>query len=418
MPVGIIAEYNPFHNGHQYQLEQARRLARKSGIEDDRAIIVMSGNYVQRGMPAIIDKFFRTRLALQGGASMVIELPTLYSTATAEKFAFGGVSLLMHSGIVDALSFGSEYYDPAVFDQAADLLLDESIDYKDHLKGALNTGMTFARARQSALESILKAPVPTEPNQILALEYIKAIKRISAATSLPAPVLLPVERKGVQHDAAQAAAGYAPASLIREMLLNSSYSIMNMALLCDWLPLSSLALLQELRNERGDQAYVNPELVLSSLQYALASHTPETLSRIDEVSEGLENRILSAVQDASSLEKLIAEIKSKRYPQSRIQRILLNTYLNITKDLKSTLQFDQGPSYIRVLGVRKGDEDLLSKLSANASLPVLIRPVDDREKLSPVALAAFNEELRFGRLYQHLDPTAPANELSMGLIRE
>ncbi|MCF0136717.1 MAG: nucleotidyltransferase family protein [Lachnospiraceae bacterium] len=181
MPVGIICEYDPLHKGHVYQMQEARRLAAEAGIEDNRIVAVMSGNYVQRGMPSLCDKFQRTRMALEAGVSLVLELPTYYSTATAEWFAFGGVSLLERSGLVRAISFGLG--DPSSMDllqRSADLLVPESPAFSALLRQKLNLGLPYAAARQQALEQQLGESLPTEPNGILALEYLKALKRLSS----------------------------------------------------------------------------------------------------------------------------------------------------------------------------------------------------------------------------------------------
>ena len=398
--VGIICEYNPLHNGHAYQI---RTLTSKRYS----VIAIMSGNYVQRGTPAVYDKFTRTRMALAAGASMVIELPTLYSTATAENFALGAMALCKASGIVNMVSFGME--DPACFPlllDAAKISSPETPIYQNTLRRFLDQGLPFPKAREAALSELLHAPLPTDPNHILVLEYIRAAFKLGYD-----PEWYPIRRKGGYHDLSAP-----PSQLSPDSAADQTYP--SAAALR-----ASLARGEEITSLIPEEArpylardHVSEDVLFPYIQYALLSMSPAELARIDEVSEGLENRIMEAILTAASYEELIDMLRSARYPTSRIRRILLNTVLGITKDLKTQLAYPEGPSYIRVLGVRKDSTDLLSRLSENAALPTLIRPVRDRACLPQPASRAFEEELRFGRLYHLFSPSYYPEELKEGLI--
>lgn len=399
MPIGIVCEYNPLHNGHAYQIRCAKEMASSLGLSDPRIICVMSGNFVQRSTPAIVDKFKRTQMALAAGASLVIELPTYYSTATAEWFAFGAISLLSRSSLMDTLSFGIE--DPAnlpLLKKAADLLADETPAYKERLHFYLDASLPFARARQCALEDLLKEPLPTSSNAILALEYLKALKRLNAS-----PDLLPIRRMGASHDSLETDAAYPSASFIRGELMQKNTSLMG-----SFVPESVQSLLKGALSFEED--------LFPALRFALSQHTPDSMRHIDEVKEGIENRILSLYPEAVSYADLLKILQTKRYPASRLRRILLNTLLDITVEKKESVSFKHGPAYIRVLGCRKGDEDLLSLLKKNASLPVMINPAKDASLLTPEAALLFTEELRFSRIYRTVNADAPKNELTQAML--
>lgn len=406
MPIGIICEYNPFHNGHAYQIREAKIKAAAMGLSDTRVIAVMSGNFVQRGCPSIVDKFTRTRMALLGGASLVMELPTLFSTATAEKFAFGAIRLLQASGIVDAISFGIESVkDLPVLEKAAELLEPETPEISELIVNGMNDGLPFALARQKAVEHILGCPLPVKPNQILALEYLKALRKLD----FHVPVI-PIERKGAEHDSQLA-------QTTQEGTFSSASALRSQLILDGKLPATSELSVPRSTLELLAPPYCSENSLWPFLQVNLAFHSEDTLKAIDGISEGLEHRILDAASLAMDYQDLFNRVRSKRYPDSRIRRILLNIALGITIDAKDRLHFDEGPQYIRILGCKNEDIDLLSAISASCLLPLLVRSVRDKEKLPGIAREAFDQELRFSRIYHAMVPSFPADELSQGLIR-
>lgn len=404
MSIGIICEYNPFHRGHQYQMEEARKMARSLGL-DDTVICFMSGNFVQRGVPAFYDKFTRTKMALLSGADMVIELPTFYAAATAERFSFGAVSLMKASGLITAISFGvEEGTDLSLLEKAAAILAEEPDNYRFLLKENLSNALPYAAARKMALEMLLGESLPVSPNQILALEYLKAMKKLSF--SVP---VLPVIRKGASHDDScpDEENRIASASWIRNQLTKDPFTQRPDRFIPE--------------DEEGRPLYElsgihsDPEKMFPLLRYALSFHTPESLREIEEVSDGLENRILERITSAVSYQDLVEKLKTSHYPTSRIRRILLNILLNITKDKRRTYQLDVRAPYIRVLGLRKERTDLLSALDISC-VPVLRRAVRDQEDLDANAGRVFEEEKTFSSIYRLLDPQAPASDLQPGLI--
>ncbi|MBO6158611.1 MAG: nucleotidyltransferase family protein [Firmicutes bacterium] len=392
--IGIICEYDPFHKGHLYQIRQAKYMAGKEGL-DPSVICVMSPNFVQRSSPAFYDKYTRTRMALSGGANLVLELPAYYATATAEKFAFGGAKLLQESGLVDSISFGME--DPSalpLLDKAAEYLANPSAGYTDLLKKNLEIYPSFAKARLGALETLTGAELPDEPNAILVLEYLHACKQLSFS-----PALLPVKRS-VPHNF-----GSDP-STARSNAAGPSPSLQNQH------PFVSASFIRETARTGGEISDFLPfpvnqhpaflEDIYPAIRYRLCFHSADTLAGIDEISEGLENRILHSAPISTDYTSLLHLLETKRYPTARLRRILLNIYLDITKEKKKALKFEQGPSYLRVLGVRKDSLSLLSRLKKEAGLPVLINYPDDTASLSQEGRWMLEEELRFGKLYQSL----------------
>lgn len=378
MAIGIVCEYNPFHKGHQYQLQTAQAL---SGSTDTPIICVMSGHYVQRGEPALLDKWTRTRMALAGGASLVIELPTYYSTATAEWFAKGAISLLYHTGITDSLSFGTEAPDELCSLQTlCEHLVPESSVYQTLLQQNLSQAPSFAAAREQTLQTLAGHPLHLQsPNTILVLEYLKAARSLSWQ-----PKLLPVERISAGYHDLSTQAEFPSASAIRRQA-ETGHSIQ--PYLPDCCP------------PFDSNTCIFPKDLFQFLPYVLCQHSAETLQQIDEVSEGLENRILDLSLDAPVYEELLERLKTKRYPTSRLRRILLNTLLNITKIHKQELNFTEGPSYIRVLGFRRECQNLLSQLAEKASLPVVTNLSRQLSALPSPAKAMLEDEIRFSQIY-------------------
>lgn len=376
----IICEYNPMHAGHMLHIAKTRRLT-----SCDYVVCIMSGSFTQRGEPAVFDKFSRARAALCGGADMVIELPTLFSCASAEKFAMGGVFLADSSNIVDHLSFGCENADISLLDKTAHLLCDQPDTFRSSLKNHLDSGMSFPRARERAVCSILPEAegVLSSPNNILAIEYLKALIRLKSKIS---PVA--VKREG--------------SAYLEKQLLDVP---------------SALALREALKKDENLNSlipseintYSRPAVFCDALflpaMLKLRTMSVSQLDEIEGVSEGLSYRLKDASKYAESYDELLFLIKSKRYPLSRLRRILLNIILDIKKDAPAL------PSYIRVLGVKKSARPLLTLLSSNSSLPVVVSPVGicDPELARDIAASDIRALLE--------SPSAPACEdFTHGLI--
>ncbi len=340
----IICEYNPMHSGHTYHIAETRRI---TGC--DKVICIMSGSFTQRGDIAVYDKFSRTRAALTGGADMVIELPTVFSTASAEKFAYGGAAIAHLTGTVDCLSFGCEDEDINALSSIADLLNDEPLEYKGLLKAALDKGMSFPSARAKAISQIIPNAerVISSPNNILAIEYLKALKRLNSSIT---PIAIPRKGSGYLD---KELSSIPSAMAVREGLSKGEK-------LASMIP-------HELAACYSRPALFNESMFIP-LMLKLRSMDEEDISLISGVEEGLSYRIKGASKRAGSYEELVSMIKSKRYTETRIKRILSSVLLNIKKDAPTS------PEYIRILGVRKDSRELLSMINRRSGLPVVISP--------------------------------------------
>lgn len=352
--VGVICEYNPFHNGHAYHLAQARAL---SGA--DYVVCVMSGSFTQRGEPALTDKWARARMALAGGADLVLELPFAFACAQAERFARGGVSLLASLGPVTHLSFGCEAQSLPLLQRAADALSQETPAFRERLGAALAQGCSFPRARALALgEALGGGPgvqnALRQPNFALALEYVRAL-RLLAPDIQPLPV---VRAGGGYHDAALSP-------------LASATAIRLAARRGEWDALASaMPDAGDLRAACAEGRCADLHVYAQLLLYRLRTMRPEELRALYDMPEGLEHRILRAAQEAATYEALVSGIKSKRYTHARIARLLTHALVGYTGALSDAAP---APSYARVLGFREAATPLLRAVKAAARVPLVLR---------------------------------------------
>ncbi len=356
---GIIAEYNPFHNGHLYQLERAR--ASNPGA---RIAVAMSGSFTQRGEPACADKFTRARWALEQGADIVFELPSVFVLASAERFARGGVALLAGSGIVDALSFGAEDADAVLLRRLARMSCPESGALGERLAVHLKAGSSFPAARAKACADLHGGALSgalTSPNNILALEYLRAIDAFS-----PDMQPLPVKREGVGHDETSPAGNFASASALRAAFARGERELLSRCA-----PEAIAADAARLVGER--RMPCTAEALSDIFLYALRKLSLNELASLPDVTEGLENVLYREARNAATYSSFLAAVKSKRYTAARLRRIPACAMLGITKDVQRAFPL---PLYLRVLGVRRESAGLLSTLSQKASLPVLTCKAD------------------------------------------
>lgn len=356
--LGIVAEYNPFHNGHAYHIEKA-----KEKSEAEFTICVTSGNFVQRGNTSIVNKWKKAEMALLNGVDLVIELPTIYSVSSAEGFSFGAMKILNSLGIVDSISFGTETDDYGALNNIAGVVCDEPKQYKDMLNRELKKGLSFPKARENALMLYFDnneryANILNGPNNILAVEYLKSLKKIKS-TIQP----IPVKREKVYYNDNQIIDEFASATAIRNLLADNDFREIRRVV-----PNSTYEILSretELGNVILDLSYYEKQII-----YNLRKMSIEEIRELPDVNEGLENNIKNAACYTNNLSDLIDIIKSKRYTQSRIQRILICVLLGITK--KDIEMAKRATPYIRVLGFNENGRELLSRIKkANPRLQVI-----------------------------------------------
>jgi len=390
--LGIVSEYNPFHNGHKYHLEQSKVLC-----GSDYVVCVMSGNFIQRGEPAVIDKWARAEMALLSGVDLVIELPVVYAMSSAEFFAYGAVKILDSIGITDFICFGSEAGSLDELNNIADILNSEPEKYKSSLKGFLSEGLSFPAARENALNIYLKAAGhksdnPGElikgSNNILAIEYLKALKK-SGSKIKPQTI----KRIANTYSSDKLEGTISSATAIRshilsmeEMKKNRTSKASDLQVLMDSLadslpPLCFSILQREFKAGRGPVFSADFE---SSVLSALRRMNAEEISKLPYIAEGLENRIKSAADISGSLNSLIENVSTKRYTRTRIQRCLFSILTGLKN--KEFLEFNLwgGPQYIRILGFNNKGRQLLSEINKYASLPVIIKTADFKNSCNPL----------------------------------
>ena len=343
----IVCEFDPYHLGHRYLIDECRR-----AFGADAAVVcVMSGDFVQRGAPAAFLKHDRARAAVAGGADLVLELPLPWSMAPAETFARGAAGLLGACGLSARLCFGSESGDLTMLQTSADLLHGPETDAL--IRKELESGIGYASARQRALEALTGAPadVLTRPNDILAVEYLKALKKQGLSLLTPFTVL----RRGARHgDAGEAACP--SSSFLREKLRAGGE-------IGAWMPPGSAAALA--RGEGPLRFDAIETAILSRLRFA----TEESFAAAPDVSEGLEKRVFAAARTAPTLEALSDAASTKRYPRARVRRIALSAALGLrASDAEGV------PPYLRVLAANASGLAVLREIEARASLPVLTKP--------------------------------------------
>ncbi len=353
LTAGIVAEYNPFHLGHAYQLEQTRQ----AGVT--HTVAVMSGNFVQRGETGIASKQARAKMAIENGVDLVIELPLPWATANANTFASGAVSLLNALGFVELLSFGSESGNLTLLKSAASAVDSKQVN-NELMKSLLKEGSCFASARETAVRELfgdLVADILKRPNDTLAVEYIRAVN-VLGATMKP----FAVKRLGSGHDEMGTEGGFASASQIRNSLLSGSG-------FKQYLPKATFDILaDEINMKRAPADYTKLE---TAVLCALRCMSSDDIANAPDISEGIENRIFDAVKKSSSLEELFSLAKTKRYSHARIRRIVLHSFLGIKAEDSKNL-----PPYIRILGVSLKGRELLRTAGKTASLPVIMKAAD------------------------------------------
>ena len=356
--LGIVAEYNPFHNGHLYHLEKS-----KKDTGSDYSIAVISGNFTQRGSTSLVDKWEKTQMAISNGVDLVIELPTIYATSSAENFADGAIKILDSLKIVDYVSFGAETPNLSALDHLSEILYYEPKEYKALLSIELGKGLSFPKARENALMMYLNdqkniRSILNSPNNILAIEYLKSLKKLKSKIN---PYI--IGRFESDYNSKSYTNNIASSTAIRNMLKNNAYNVLPRLM-----PQSSCAILA--KNIKTGHAIPDISVFEKEIIYNLRKMTVNEIRELPDVSEGLEFAIKEASSSCNTIVEFLNIIKSKRYTSTRLQRILLYSLLGITK--KDVEVSKKTTPYIRVLGFNQNGKYLLSEISkANPKLQII-----------------------------------------------
>lgn len=351
--VGIVVEYNPFHNGHLYHLQQA-----KTHTNADAVVAVMSGDFLQRGEPAIVSKWARTEMALHAGVDLVIELPSIYAVSAAERFAYGAMRTFEATGIVDTLCFGSEHGDIKPFLTLADHMTAEPDHFREHLHTLLSQGISYPKAFSQAIQTTWPnhtAFDATLPNNTLGLFYTLALRRLSSA-------IIPTTITRIASDFRDAQIQHesiASATALRALLKQDVTAI------SPYVPASTLDILQRCFASR--QGPMSWDAFITPLLHQLAISSTDELRTITDVSEGLEHRLKQSIYELpdTSFGTLLATLETKRYTKTHLQRILTNILLKRSNP--------HDASYIRVLGFTSRGQQLLKNMRKKATAPIISR---------------------------------------------
>lgn len=362
---GIICEYNPFHNGHLYHINETKKI---TGC--DAIVGIMSGNFVQRGMPAFIDKWSRAKMALNNGIDLMIELPSIYSLSSAEFFAYGAVSLLDSLGSVNSISFGSECGEINTLKNAADIFINEPLSYNLSLKENLALGISFHKSRSNALKSYLEQNhnkyayeyenILKNPNNCLGIEYCKSILKLNSNI-----IPYTIKRFGNCYNDCNLDDSFPSATAIREYIKQESdYSILSKYVPSD--VLNDIIIMKQ-----NDYEFVSEQKIFYYLKYKLMLFG-ENIKNIPDVAEGLDNKIIKSIGVSKNYDEFVKCIKSKRYTYSRISRILCQYFLGFEQYNTARLRKESCP-YARVLGFTKRGTEILKILKHTSKIPIYIK---------------------------------------------
>ena len=382
---GIIAEYNPLHSGHVYQIEDTRK---QTGA--DYIVVAMSGSYTQRGIPAFFDKYLRTEMALNAGADLVLELPVSVSTGSGEYFAKGAVTLLNSLGVVTHLSFGSECGDIRQLRDTASFLLNETPEFKALIQKLLAEGQTYPAAVNIAAGKLglPMAELLGSPNNILGIEYIKSLMKLNSSIE---PVT--VQRQGSGYNETEITHIFPSATALRNLCKKGNYKD-----LLNFLPNASQKVIIDY-NLSEDGCYITEEdfsqLLIGKLLYT------SDLSVYADVNPELANRIKNILpRTRGGFTELVAALKTRQITQARIQRALFHIILEIQDETMQLIKDASVSPYIRVLGMKENSSSLLKKIKEKSDVPLIMRPAKDIKQLSGSALELMNLDFKAYDLYR------------------
>lgn len=428
--IGIIAEYNPFHNGHAYQISHVKKT-----LGADYVVVAMSGDFVQRGAPAILDKYTRSRMALSCGADLVLELPLCFATSSAEDFAMAGVTLFDRLGITDGICFGAETTNLALLNDIAALLAEEPDAYRSALSSYIKEGLTFPAARTRALKDCLFAgndkttdiniltELLSSPNNILAIEYLKALKRRHSAltpfllpregagyhdTALPAnaPTTLTANATTLTANATNTLPHFASATAIRQALLKTP-DTSGFNALSSVLPPAAFSLLEEALSAYPPVTENDFSQILGYLLLSGAAQDKDFFSEFADCNADISRRICTLISSYRDFKNFTEEIKSRDITYTRAARILTHILLSVTKDdIAQAKSLDYIP-YLRMLGFRRDAAPLLSAIKKNADVPLIsklsdARPDAQKNILSQNAFHVLEKDIFAADLYTQI----------------
>ena len=405
----IISEYNPFHEGHKYHMENTKKIT-----NSDFTIVVMSGDFTQRGTPAIIDKYARAKQALLNGADLVLELPVTFAASSAEGFSYGAVSILNKLGVVDSLVFGSECGDIDCIKKVADYLTDESPEYRERLQFYLKQGLSFPKARANVLEEFfpeLEHDFLSSSNNILGIEYCRALNLFNSSIT---PMTI-TRKDNLYNDEELAEVGkLSSATAIRKTLLDSFQadyeSILfnfNKQTSCDtyklfdivasYIPKDSLNILKE---NWGISAPICSDDLSLLLKYKLLLESRKSLVKYLDITSDLADRIYNNLNDYKDFDSFCDLLKTKELTYTRIARSLLHIILDIKKSDYDYIKKEGYGQYARVLGFRKDASPLLREIKDNSSIPLISKLSDSVKELDGVALSMLEKDIQAAHIYE------------------
>lgn len=377
--VGLVVEYNPLHNGHKHHFEEAMKAAKA-----DACVIVMSGNFLQRGEPALVSKWARTEMALRLGIDLVIELPVAFATANAEMFAHGAISLLDRLGVVDAICFGSESGEIGWMQSLAEYLAVEPPEFQNPLKTNLSQGLAYPIAYAQAASQCMRnkgfAQMPLEqPNNILGLNYLLALRRLNSRMEAAT-----IQRKKAgYHQETITDTQIASATALRKLLFESRADLSK---LTPYVPETTQQVLHR-EFARGDGP-VSWECFAHPLFHRLLQITPDELAKYHEIEEGMEHRLIASAKTSRSIHELLMKAKTRRYTWNRLQRMLLSVLLDIRKADIRQFTLKEGAPYARILGFSEKGQKLLHDARKKASIPLITKVKDHLHPMLDLDLKA------------------------------
>lgn len=383
---GIVAEYNPFHNGHKFHLEQVKKL---TGA--DYVIVVISGDFTQRGAPALLSKYMRAEMALRNGADLVLELPIYYAAGSAEYFAMGAVSLLDKLGVVNAVCFGSESGNLQLLQQTAGLLIDEPEAFKSAIREYLKTGCTYPQARSLAVSQVYPesdtAALLSSPNNILGIEYLKALTRRNSSIEP-----FTIKRVGSSYNDASLRNEFSSALAIRTALLAGN----ELSVIKNQVPENVYDLMT--KNYLCYYPVFSNDLS-SLLKYKLLLDYHKGFTQYMDISKEFSDKIKNSIHDYTDFDGYCNLLKTKDITYTRISRGFLHILLNMTKDnMERFTELDYTP-YARMLGFNKSSTDLLNAIKRNSEIPLLSKLADAKTILDKNELSMLAEDIQAAHIY-------------------